>query len=894
MGARIWVHAHIARAEDLHVLVDAATGESVFVHAVGEFPAGLRLCLFAQEDGRADPADPAGIADSLALVNVALLLDPARSGAWVGALQSVLDLDNRVDADAALRELIGHLDRWVHRWRGVESGYRHRLLAGLRKRDPLMASLVEDWPTHGAGEPGQRFSELADPPQRILAEPDAEHWASWCARDTTEILGANGGLARLLGEGFEARAGQLDMAEKVGRTLARSEHLMCEAGTGIGKSIGYLVPALLHGAREEQRVVISTHTHTLQAQLIEHDLPLLQRLGYPGRARRLLGRNNYLCRRQLQRVLAQRCADAAAARAQFGLGLWARCSNEGTREELADHPWFLPWWRMHFESIEPCSPHICHHDPVCFVVQARREAREAQVVVVNHALLMMDVRGEQTLIGPAGVLVVDEAHQLPDVATHALSIRLAATSIRVHENLAGDRDRPGALRAVFARMARAAGSDAVAEQAAQDADAALEKFLRAFEEWVLALEAHFSARLAGHTGRAGQHRIHDAGEAFGPVREHDLRLRDAARSFGTTLATVLGSSGASATAEEELSAERDALARLLEYHDELTRQIRFVQDVGDEDYVYWVDWGGDAGLRAVVAAPLAVARPLATAWDDHYRSVIMTSATLAVESDFLPFAEAIGFDLVQRFTETLQVESPFRATEQSRLFSALDLPDPNDPHFADILANVLAGIARSLVTRMLVLSTSYRLIDQLDERLRELMAEAEFDLFDRGQPVRPEILAQRPNSSREALIARFRSARSAILLATGSFWEGVDFPGEQLEVLVIPRLPFPVPTDPVIEGRAERARRLGRDPFETVSLVDAVLRLKQGVGRLLRTTEDRGVVLLFDQRLQTKAYGVRFLNSLPRLVQILPEHAEMVDETVRFLAPEPRSRARRG
>jgi ATP-dependent DNA helicase DinG len=258
----------------------------------------------------------------------------------------------------------------------------------------------------------------------------------------------------------------------------------------------------------------------------------------------------------------------------------------------------------------------------------------------------------------------------------------------------------------------------------------------------------------------------------------------------------------------------------------------------------------------------------------------------------MPFAESVGFDRVTRFTETLQVESPFRAAEQSRLYTALDLPGPDDPHFPDLVTHLLAAISRAVPTKMLVLSTSYRLIDQIEPRLREALAGAPSDLFEKGQAIIPEVLAQRPSTSRDALIGRFRAARSAVLLATGSFWEGMDFPGEQLEVLVVPRLPFAVPTDPVVEGRFEHARRLGRDPFESVSLVDAVLRLKQGVGRLLRTTEDRGVVILLDHRIQTQAYGVKFLNSMPRLIQILPEHADIVTETVDFLTEG--RKARRG
>ena len=882
MAQAIWLHCRLARSERLDVYVSVASPDAVFASDDAGAPDGIRVCLCADEDGRPALAPPATVLPpgALSLPAVALAMDPARATRWLDALGGLLRIENRVDAESALREIAVHLDRRMRTWLQVDSGFRRSREDALRRVDPGFAGLLVQWPAElVAGELG-RFPELEPAPTRTLPEPDAEHWASWSAREVDEVLGENGGLARLLGDRFEFRSGQLDMGLAVGRALERDEHLMCEAGTGIGKSVAYLVPALLHGARNQQRVVVSTHTHTLQTQLMEQDLPLLQRLGYPGQVRRLLGRNNYLCRRQLIRALAVRSADAAAARPQFALAVWSQTSVEGKREELVDHPWYAPSWKAHFASIEPCSPHICHRDPVCFVVRARREAREAHLVVVNHALLMMDVRGEQALIGPAGVLVVDEAHQLPDVATHALSMRIAATSIRVHENLAGDRDRPGALRAVFGHFART-GSDEVV-RAAQLANATLDAFLTAFQQWLLALTRHFEDRLGAHANRPGQHRIHDAGEAFGPVRGQSEELADYARGFATALATLLGLSGDTDSSEEP-GAEREALANLLEYHDELSTQIRFVQEVDDEDHVYWVDWGGESGLRALVAAPLAVASPLARAWDEHYQSVVMTSATLAVESDFMPFAESVGFDQVQRFTETLQVESPFRADEQSLLLTAMDLPAPDDAHFPDLLANVIAAIARSVVTKMLVLSTSYRLIDQLEPRLREAMAGAELDLFDRGQAVTPEILAQRPTSSRESLVARFRNAPAAVLLATGSFWEGVDFPGDQLEVLVVPRLPFPVPTDPVVEGRAERARRLGRDPFEAVSLVDAVLRLKQGVGRLLRTSEDRGVVLLFDQRLQTRTYGIRFLNSLPRLVRILPEYADMVPETVEFL-----------
>ncbi len=239
---------------------------------------------------------------------------------------------------------------------------------------------------------------------------------------------------------------------------------------------------------------------------------------------------------------------------------------------------------------------------------------------------------------------------------------------------------------------------------------------------------------------------------------------------------------------------------------------------------------------------------------------------------------------MSRFTDSLQVPSPFRHEEQTLLLTALDLPDPNDASFAAAVAAVVGQIALALPTKILVLCTSYRFVEQVQEDLRIRVEAARGELFVTGQEgLTPEILAQHPGTARSTLVDRFRRSRAAVLVATGAFWEGVDFPGQELEVLVVPRLPFAVPTEPVTEGRYERARRLGRDPFQDVSLVDAVLRLKQGVGRLLRSHGDRGVVLLLDRRLQTRPYGVTFLKSMPRLCDLVPTLDEVGERSIRFL-----------
>jgi ATP-dependent DNA helicase DinG len=362
-------------------------------------------------------------------------------------------------------------------------------------------------------------------------------------------------------------------------------------------------------------------------------------------------------------------------------------------------------------------------------------------------------------------------------------------------------------------------------------------------------------------------------------------MLEAGDALHIVLAAVLDASADLAELLPVLQEEREGLASLLSFHADLLEGIRFCLAATDEDWVYWFEWAGARGLDAVVAAPLTVEEPLAALWDQHYRSVIMTSATLAVGEDFHPFAESVGFTKVSRYTDSLQIRSPFRFEEQALVLTTPDLVDPREEGFAALVAEILARIGTQVPTKTLMLSTSYSFIDQVHDLLRPLLGAEGDGLFHGPAPrVRPVLLRQTPGGGRERLVADFRRSEAAVLLATGSFWEGVDFPGRQLEVLVVPRLPFAVPTEPLVEGRYDRARRLGRDPFQEVALADAVLRLRQGVGRLLRSRDDRGAVLLLDQRLQQKAYGVIFLRSMPRPCEWVPTRAELADRVVDFLA----------
>lgn len=820
-------------------------------------------------------------------------------------LERTRQLDNRVDMETDLdawADLLAALLAW---WQGLDASFRAARLRALQSLDPQLELLLSlpvpaDAKLRGArtgSPPWESFPTLFLAPQPPRRTADEVAWNSWRAREATALLGPAGGLALLLGEGFEVRDGQIDMAEQVARVLERQEHLMAEAGTGIGKSVAYLAATLLHAARHGERVVVSTYTKALQHQLVEADLPLLTRLGYPGSVRLLLGRNNYLCSRQLRRNVQRPVEDLAQARAQLALALWARQSREGRRVELAEHPYFEAHWLSLFDSIEPCSPHICHRDPPCFVVAARRAAKEADVVVVNHSLLMMDLKSAQALLGPARLLVVDEAHELSDVATKALSHWISRERQEIYRNLAGERAHPGGLREVPAELFRVSVGTGVEQQlqdAAREADRALDAFANAYASWYSGVEASCMERLGPAHTRAGRHRYHDGDEAFGALRVESARLIESAQRLERALVELLDVSGQLAELRPEVDEEREGLASLLQLHRDLSASLRFCLAAGDEDWVYWFEWGGERGLAAIVAAPLTVEAPLAGLWNQHYQSVIMTSATLAVGDDFTPFAESVGFTKVARFTDTLVARSPFHYEEQALVLTTPELPAPDATEFPAAVARVVARIGQRVATKILVLSTSYQLIERLAQELGGLLPIVDDDLFRLPEgPQEPELLVQAPGADGGRLAERFRRAPAAILLATGSFWEGVDFPGRELEVLVVPRLPFAVPTEPLTEGRYERARRLGRDPFQDVALADAVLRLRQGVGRLLRSREDRGVVLLMDQRLQGRAYGVTFLQSMPRTCELVPSLTEMADRVVRFLRDSAAPSARR-
>ena len=604
-----------------------------------------------------------------------------------------------------------------------------------------------------------------------------------------EIFGRGGLLASRV-PSYEVRAGQLEMAEAVGRTLEEGGTLLVEAGPGTGKTFGYLVPSILLG----KRVVVSTGTKNLQEQIFFKDLPLLQDILPQGvKAVYMKGRENYLCLRRLEAFLRQPSfAFAEEERFLKEIIKWAEETERGDRSELGSLPEEFPLWKRICSHRDHCLGTECPYFKACFITRMRQEAAEAALLVVNHHLLFADltVREVGAEVIPRYLRVVfDEAHQLEEVATQYFGVRVSSYQ---WEELVRD-----------------------ARVGLQDSELSRDLLTHISE----ASRAIFFAFLRGRERCRIEGVPPEAKEAFCALQGHLERLRGRLRR-----------------------GEGPEFEALLRRSLELEGALDFVLQGDDPDYVFWCEVRGKGVF--LHASPLTVSKELKRRLYPRVKSLIFTSATLTTGGTFDHFKERLG---IERSTELL-IPSPFDFRRQAVIYIPPGLPDPNSPEFVREAATAIEAILRLTEGRAFVLFTSYDHMYRVHSLLR-------------GRLPFP-LLLQGERSKRE-LLDRFRREISSVLFATSSFWEGVDVKGEALSCVIIDRLPFDPPNDPVLEARCERISREGGNPFSQYQLPEAIITLRQGLGRLIRGRDDRGVLCILDNRLLTRSYGRIFLKNLP-------------------------------
>lgn len=613
------------------------------------------------------------------------------------------------------------------------------------------------------------------------------------------LFGAGGPLAGCL-ENFAPRPEQLAMAQAVATAIRASRHLVVEAGTGTGKTLAYLVPLLLAG----ERSVVSTGTRTLQDQLYHRDLPMLGKaLGRPARVRLLKGRANYLCHYRCNQLLADDGSAQLSASALGRLRAWSQQTRSGDTAEVAGIPEDSPLWPKVTSTADNCLGSRCAFLSECHVARARQAAREADIVVVNHHLLMADLtmkdEGFGQLLPGADAVVVDEAHHFPDVAQGFLNLSLSA----------------GQLLEL--------GADVRAEALTGGA-------------WTAELDAVVD-RLVSVT-RAARAELGDA------LRE--LEWEAAGREFQDDVQTLADELDLLTGELEPLADGNIGLARCRERASALALTARGLLDASAQDYVRWVRVTGRGfGLNAT---PLDASGQIQALLDSQASTWIFTSATLAVGEDFSHFTQRLGLTGVA----TRQVPSPFDFGRISRLYLPGGLAEPAEPGYTDQVIQAVLPVLAASRGRAFLLFTSHRALRRAAELMRN---EPDFDY---------PLLVQ-GEAPRSRLLDEFSRLDHAVLLGTATFWEGVDIRGHGLVLVMIDRLPFASPGDPLLAARLQAIRNAGGNPFRDYQLPQAVLSLKQGVGRLIRDYDDYGVVMICDPRIQTKSYGRVFLRSLPAM-----------------------------
>jgi ATP-dependent DNA helicase DinG len=614
------------------------------------------------------------------------------------------------------------------------------------------------------------------------------------------------------------------MAGAVARALEEERHLIVEAGTGIGKSLAYLVPAVLFALEQQKKAIISTHTINLQEQLLYKDIPILQKLlTETFEAALIKGRQNYVCPRRLLRAREQQ-KDLFTGPEQNELeeiATWAARTRDGTLSDLSFEPNAKVWAQVCSEA-HVCTKNSCGQSDRCFYQRARRKFESAQIVVINHTLLFMLLGGveeqserESGFLFPNDFLILDEAHTVEQIASRQVGTIVSQYLLRAMvQRLYNARSKKGLFTVV---------RDATGVRLAAEIVDEIDKF---FE--VLGTRCD-----------------------FGKSREFRIRRPEVVPDTITGRLIALQARVAEAGKQQNDEILKSELLELGRRIAETRLGIGLFLEQSAPNHVYWVERTGKVGqLLTLNAAPIDIAPALRQMVFREGRTCIMTSATLGVgRKDLAYFRNRVGAEEA----EPLQLGSPFNFSQQMKIFVVRKMPDPRDAEYEVALAHWIEHFLGKTDGHAFVLFTNYRAMQELAAQTENFCAEHDLNL-----------LVQGGGLPRSKLLEQFKNTPRSVLFATDSFWSGVDVPGDALRNVIITRLPFAVPDHPLIEAKLESIAANGADAFTEYSLPEAILKLRQGVGRLIRTKSDQGIIVILDNRIVTKPYGRAFMNALPR------------------------------
>jgi predicted DnaQ family exonuclease/DinG family helicase len=810
---------------------------------------GARLDVdFLSAAGLWDPA-----AEILDTLDVARILLPSAASHSLPLLATEMGFNqprpHRAldDADATrqlllrLREEAGVLDETL----------KESMLALVAPYDWSIARFFAEALTAPNPDPGSASTDVVDSFRGKAGETPPEDPALVAA-----LLGPEGPLAGVM-PGYEHREPQVQMLLAVAQIQARGGTLVVEAGTGTGKSLAYLVPSIARAVRYGERVVVSTNTHTLQEQLMVKDLPGLREwLPWDFKACLLKGRSNYVSLRRWRRFLAEPCKDADELKFKLKVLLWLHTTSSGDRSELRLHGREeVLWANIASDPLDCVGIHCTKQD--CYVHRARAEAEASNLVVINHALLLADAEVGGGLLPDFDHLVVDEAHHLDDAATRGLRQEVDGPGVlALLERLASaTAEKSQGLLGELRRQPHLGASDDAFARAIPMSLAAGERVRNLFDlatPWV-------GAKLSETERRDDSVRLTPA------LREGEAwpSMSVAAENAVTALAALdVELRRAVAGVRDWLGgSEPDQGIRELEIiRGRLEASARVVDEAmltPDPNRVYWFTLVARTENLVLRAAPINVGSLLRDRVYADRRSTVFTSATLAVGGTFDYFRSRVGLGPE---VEELILPSPFDFLNQALVCLPADFPSPEHETFDQQVEEVIASVARRVGGRTLVLFTSHRQLRDVHTALKHRV-----DLDE------VLILGQGIDGQRRQVLKSFEEAERPLLLGTASFWEGIDVPGERLSCVIMVRLPFPVPTEPVYAARAEQVR----DGFAQLALPQAALRLKQGFGRLIRRSSDRGAVVILDNRILGRDYGKAFLDVLPPASRFVGPAAEI-------------------